>query len=235
MQKIKKSGAAAAAGRSTYEAKVGVEAVIRSGGKNPQLKGVGHEILYRDSITTNPKNLASGVKGVLSKSAGTKLMGTKETVKAYNAAVSRAAQGGKQITQRMTSTGISSADTSRIAAQTIGGALKAASVAKTALTSGGVGAALSGGFEMISSGIRLVKQEIDGGEFLGNMAKEMVGGGLAAAGGSAAATASAVGTATLLAATVAPAWVPGAVAVGAAVTVGTGIKVLWDGLTDELF
>lgn len=55
MQKIKKSGAAAAAGRSTYEAKVGVEAVIRSGGKNPQLKGVVHEILYRDSITTNPK------------------------------------------------------------------------------------------------------------------------------------------------------------------------------------
>ena len=62
------AGAAAAAGRSAYEAKVGVEAVVRSGGKNPQLKGVVHEILYRDSLTMAPKNLASGAKGTLSKS-----------------------------------------------------------------------------------------------------------------------------------------------------------------------
>ena len=41
------TGAAMAASRSAYEAKVGVEAVLRSGGKNPQLKGVVHEILYR--------------------------------------------------------------------------------------------------------------------------------------------------------------------------------------------
>ena len=62
------AGAAAAAGRSAYETKVGVEAVVRSGGKNPQLKGVVHEILYRDSLTMAPKNLASGAKGALSKS-----------------------------------------------------------------------------------------------------------------------------------------------------------------------
>ena len=43
------TGAAMAASRSAYEAKVGVEAVLRSGGKNPQLKGVVHEILYRDA------------------------------------------------------------------------------------------------------------------------------------------------------------------------------------------
>ena len=65
----KRTGTAAAASRSAYEAKVGTEAVLRSGGKNPQLKGVVHEILYRDSITMDPKNLVSGTKGVLSKSA----------------------------------------------------------------------------------------------------------------------------------------------------------------------
>lgn len=275
MREKKRSGAAVAASRSTYEAKVGVEAVLRSGGKNPQLKGVVHEILYRDMITANPKNILTGAKGVLSKSAtavrddvltmrnsavvgraqlkdtvsgisktikqaasgkyaGTKLMGTKETVDAYNAAVSRATQAGKQITQKMTSTGISSADTSRIAAQTIGGTVKAASMAKTALSSGGTGAVLSGGFEVVSSGIKLANGEIDCEEFLGNVVKETVGGGLSAAGGSAAATAVAAGTATLLAATAAPVWVPGVAGVGAAIVVGTGIKSAWDGVVELL-
>ena len=62
------TGAAMAASRSAYEAKVGVEAVLRSGGKNPQLKGVVHEILYRDALTMKPGNLANGVRGTLSKS-----------------------------------------------------------------------------------------------------------------------------------------------------------------------
>ena len=53
------TGAAMAASRSAYEAKVGVEAVLRSGGKNPQLKGVVHEILYRDALTMKPGNLAT--------------------------------------------------------------------------------------------------------------------------------------------------------------------------------
>ena len=129
-------GTAAATGRSAYESKVGVEAVIRSGGKNPQLKGVVHEVLYRDSLTMTPGNLASGTKGVLSKSAtavrddvllkqgskvvgraqlkdtvsgvsktvkqaasgkyaGTKLMGTKETVAAYEKAVENLAKNGR--------------------------------------------------------------------------------------------------------------------------------------------
>ena len=176
----------------------------------------GGSVIGRARLKDTVVGIGKAVKQAASgKYAGIKLMGTKETVKAYNAAVSRATQGGKQITQRMMSTGISSADTSWIAAQTIGGAPKAASMAKTALTSGGVGAALSGGFEVGSSGIQLAKQEIDGEEFLGNVAKEMVGGGLAAAGGSAVATTAAAGTATLLAATAAPVWVPGAVAVGA--------------------
>lgn len=267
------TGTTVAASRSAYEAKVGAEAVIRSGGKNPQLKGVVHEVLYRDSITMDPQNLMNGTKGVLSKSVtavrddvltmrgsavvgraqlkdtvsginktvqqaasqkyvGTKLMGTKETVAAYNKVVQQAAKSGKQVTQQMTSTGISSVDTSRIAAQTIGGALKASSVAKTALTSGGAGAALSGGIELLSSGVKLAQGEIDGEEFVGSVAKETVGGGLSAAAGSATATAAATAAATVLAGTAAPLWVPGAIAVGAAVVVGSGIKSLWDSLFD---
>ena len=271
----KRAGTAAAASRSAYEAKVGVEAVLRSGGKNPQLKGVVHEVLYRDSITMAPKNLMSGTKGVLSKSATairddvltmqggsvvgraqlkdtvssiektvrqaadgkyarTSLMGTKETVKAYNEAVARMAKNGTTVTQKMTSTGISSADTSRIAAQTIGGTVKAAYMARAAVTSGGVGAAISGGVEAVVSGVKLAKGEISGRKFAGNVAKEAVGGGLSAAAGTTAATATATAAATVLAATSAPVWVPGALGVGAAVAVGCGVKSLWDHTCDTV-
>lgn len=267
----KQTGTAAAAGRSAYEAKVGAEAVLRSGGKNPQLKGVVHEIRYRDSITMAPKNLLSGTKGVLSKSAtavrddvltmrggavvgraqlkdtlnsvehtvrqassgkyaGTNLMGTKETVKAYNTAVARMAERGTTVTQKMTSTGISSAETSRIAAQTVGGTVGAASVAQAALASSGTGAVLSGGVEAVISGVKLAKGEIDGEEFVGNVARETVGGGLSAAAGTAAATVVSAGAATVLASVSAPVWVPGAIAVGAAVAVGSGVRALWDGI-----
>lgn len=267
----KQTGTAAAAGRSAYEAKVGAEAVLRSGGKNPQLKGVVHEIRYRDSITMAPKNLLSGTKGVLSKSAtavrddvltmrggavvgraqlkdtlnsvehtvrqassgkyaGTNLMGTKETVRAYNTAVARMAERGTTVTQKMTSTGISSAETSRIAAQTVGGTVGAASVAQAALASSGTGAVLSGGVEAVISGVKLAKGEIDGEEFVGNVARETVGGGLSAAAGTAAATVVSAGAATVLASVSAPVWVPGAIAVGAAVAVGSGVKALWDGI-----
>lgn len=63
------NGTAIATARSAYEGKVGIEAVLRSGGKNPQLKSVVHEVLYRDSVTLSPENLLSGTKGILSKSA----------------------------------------------------------------------------------------------------------------------------------------------------------------------
>ena len=272
-RKTMQAGATTAAGRMAYEGKVGVEAVVRSGGKNPQLKGVVHEILYRDSITMAPDNLIHGTKGVLSKSAtairddvitiqggkvigraqlkdtvssvhktvaqagsgkyvGTNLMGTKETAAAYNTCVDKLAAAGKQAPQRMTSTGISSSDTARIASQTIGGSIKAASVARSALTSGGAGAVVSGGIEVAVSGRKLINGEIDGEEFAGNVARETVGGGISAAAGSAAATVAATGTAALLAATSAPLWVPAAVGIGAAVAIGSCVKSFWDSLWD---
>lgn len=271
----KQNGTAAAAAHSAYEGKVGVEAVARSGGKNPQLKGVVHEILVRDRISASPENLVSGTKGVLSKSStairddvltmrggsvtgraqlkdtvsasglqktlkqaasgkykGTNLMGTKETTEMYNAAVEKIAKAGGKVPQKMTSTGVSSADTSRIAAQTVGGTLKAASVAQAALSSAGFGALLSGGIEAVASGAKLANGEIDGAEFGTNVLRETVGGGVSAAGATAAGSAAAFGTATLLAGTTAPVWLPAAVGIGATMAVGAGIKSAFDTLCE---
>lgn len=268
-------GTAVATAREAYEAKVGLEAVSRAG-RNPQLKGIVHEMLVKDSINCNPANVLNGTTATLAKSttavrddillkqggeivkrmqlkdtpnsiaktlqqvsggkyAGTNLVGTKETVQAYNAAVERAVAKGVTVTQKMSTSGISSADTARIATKTLGnsaGKLTANSVVKVAGSSGVVGGAISGGIELISSGVKLANGEMDGEEFVGNVTKETVGGGLAAAGGSAAATAAAAGAATLLAATAAPVWVPAAVGLGTAVAIGSGIKSLWDCLWD---
>lgn len=254
--------------RKAYDTKVGMEAYERAG-SNPQLKGIVHEVLYKDMQTVNPVNLANGTKGVLAKSttavrddvllmndgkvigrcqlkdtansisktvkqaaegkyAGTKLMGTKETVQAYEKAVEKLADKGVVISQKMTSTGISSADTGRIAAETIGGKLAASSLTKVAQSSGVAGGVISGGIETISAGLDLLGGSIDGEEFVSRVAKETIGGGISAAGGSVAGAAVSAGAATLLAATAAPVWVPAALGFGAVVAVGSFIKDIWD-------
>ena len=160
----KQAGTITVAGRGIAEGRVGVEAVTRVG-RNPQVKGVVHEVLYRDLQNASAKNVVNGTKAVLTKSttavrddilmkqgtsivgraqlkdtpkaiaktvsqvrsghyAGTNLMGTTETVAAYNKAVANAAKNGVKITQQMTDTGISSLDTGRIATQTIGQAAR---------------------------------------------------------------------------------------------------------------
>jgi len=264
-------GTAAAAGRSIYETKIGVEAIIRSGGRNPQLKGVVHELLYRDTVNVNPKNILSGTKCSLSSSATavrddvltmrggkvvgraqlkdtvsgvsktvkqassgkymrTKLLGTKETVSAYNKAVSGISRGGTKVPQRMSSTGISSSDTSRIAAQTIGGSIETAQVVRAATTSGAAGAAISGAISAAASGVKLAKGEINGREFVNTVTRDTIGGGISAAAGSATAAVVATGAATVLVGTTAPVWVPGALATGGAVAAGTAVKTGWDKL-----
>ena len=267
------SGTAAAAAREVLEGAVGIEAVMRAG-KNPQLKGIVHEVAFKDLYNLSPERLIDGNVAVLSNSptavrddllimnggkviqrmqlkdtvsssgisktisqvsnkhyAGTKLMGTPETVAKYTEAAAK----GKQVTQQMSSTGISSSDTARIAAKTIGsssGKVSAEALRKVAGSSGVVGAVLSGGFEVINSGMKLVNYEIDGGEFVANVAKEAVGGGVSAACASAAATAAAAATATALAATAAPFWVPAAAGAAVAIGAGSTIKSGWDTLCD---
>ncbi len=265
------TGVASTAAREVYEAKAGLEAAARVG-KNPQLKGVIHEVLVKDSINANPLNIINGRQAVLSRSttairddilikqggkivgrmqlkdtpasiaktieqvkdghyAGTRLIGTKETVEAYTKAAAKAADKGAKITQKMTSSKISSADTARIAGKTLGttaGKLTAGTLAKAAGSSGSVGAAISGGLEVISSAKKYHDGDIDGGEFMKNVAKETVGGGISAAAGSVAATAVATGAATILAATTAPLWVAPALGVTAATAVCAGVKKVWD-------
>lgn len=271
------SGTAAAAAREVFEGAVGIEAVERAG-RNPQLKGIVHEVAYKDLYNLSPERLVDGNRAVLSRSttavrddvliknggkivqriqlkdtisdsgigktisqvgskhyAGTNLMGTPETAARYTEAVGKAAKG-KQVTQQMSSTGISSGDTARIAAKTIGtsaGKLTAQTLGNVARSSGAAGALLSGGIELINSGVKLANYEIDGGEFMGNVVKETVGGGVSAAGAGVAATAAATGVATALAATAAPVWVPAAVGVAAAVAAGSAIKNTWDKICDE--
>ena len=272
------SGTAAAAAREVFEGAVGIEAVARAG-RNPQLKGIVHEVAYKDMYNLSPERLVDGNHAVLSHAtnavrddvliknggkivqriqlkdtsstsgiaktvsqvgskhyAGTNLMGTPETAARYTEAVGKAAAKGKQVTQQMSSTGISSGDTARIAAKTIGtsaGKLTAQALGNVARSSGAAGALLSGGIELINSGVKLANYEIDGGEFMGNVVKETVGGGVSAAGAGVAATAAATGVATALAATTAPVWVPAAVGVAAAVAAGSAIKNTWDKICDE--
>ena len=237
----KNNGTVIAATREIAESKIGLEALERAG-KNPQLKGIVHEVAVKNLYNADPQRILDGTKAVLSKSttavrddllvmkgssvvgrmqlkdtagsiqktidqvknghyAGTALKGTKETVSAYNTAVQKAVSGGTNITQKMTSTGISSSDTARIATKTIGntaGKLSAQSLGSLAMSSGAAGAVISGGIEAVSSTIQLANGEIDGGEFAANVAKETIGGGISAAGGSIAASAAATGAATVL-------------------------------------
>ena len=271
----KNNGTITAAAREIGEAQVGLESLSRAG-RNPNLKGVVHEVAVKNMYNASPERLVDGTRAILSKSStavrddllimknsnvvgrmqlkdtaqsiqntvsqvknghyiGTALKGTKETVAAYNSAVEKAVSNGAKITQKMTSTGISSSDTARIAAKTLGssaGKITAGSLGSLAASSGAVGAVVSGGIEAVSSTVKLVNGEIDGGEFVANVTKETIGGGLSAAGGSVAATAVATGTATLLAATTAPAWIPAAVGLGAAVAIGSAIKGAWDSFFD---
>lgn len=198
--------------------------LVRQGGK----------IVERMQLKDTAKSIAKTIQQASDgKYQGTNLVGTPETVQAYKAAVQKASERGICVTQKMSSSGVSSSDTARIATKTLGnaaGKLTVDSVAKVAGSSGAIGAVVSGGVEIVSSSIKLASGEIDEDTFVENVARETIGGGLAAAGGSAAATAAATGAATLLAATSAPLWAPLAAGVGAAVLVGCGIKSLWDSL-----
>lgn len=131
----------------------------------------------------------------------------------------------------MTAVRNTSSGTARIARQAIGnsaGKLTTSTVAKVAGNSGAVGAAISGGVEILSSGYQWMSGEIDGEEFACNVARETVGGGIAAGLSTAAASAVSTAAASALAATSAPVWVPAAAAIGTLFVVGTAAKELWD-------
>ena len=72
--------------RNGYEGKVIAESMQRAG-KNPQLKGVIHEVLIKDKINSNPANIVKGVKASLTKNPNAKTVDI--VVKQGNKVVSR--------------------------------------------------------------------------------------------------------------------------------------------------
>lgn len=79
------------------------------------------KVVERIQLKDTEKSVQHTVKqGAEQKYRGTKLMGTKETDKAYAKAAEHRRASGKGDIQKMTSTGISSSDTSRIADKALG-------------------------------------------------------------------------------------------------------------------
>lgn len=109
----------------------------------------------------------------------TKLVGTIETCEAYEKEVAK--RGGK-ITQKMSSTGISSEETELIAAKALGGKVpeNIPKITKQAAKSAKTGAAVSGGIEAVKSVNAVRKGEKDISEATVSIAKEAVYGGATA-------------------------------------------------------
>ena len=62
------SGTTTAVVREAGETKIGLEAYAR-GGRNPNLKGIVHEVAVKDLYNASPERLVDGTKAVLSKSS----------------------------------------------------------------------------------------------------------------------------------------------------------------------
>jgi len=196
--------------RQAYEAKVAVEALDRAG-QTPKLKGVVHEVLFKDSLNANPGNILNGNKAVLTKStttvrddvlvlsktgkviqrfqlkdtpksitntvkqvqtgkyAGTKLVGTKETVNAYQ-------QASKSVTQQMTSSGVSSTKTELIAAKALGKVPGTAALGAAAKTGGAMGACVGAVVGALGAAGDLKDGAITPGDFAGTVAVEALKG-----------------------------------------------------------
>lgn len=202
---------------------IGREALERAG-NNPQLKGIVHELLYRDKLnfgrdglargnvtrlTRNPRahgvdlvtvdgdnrvvgryqmkdcSSQSGVSKTLEqtrsgKYRSAKLMGTKETKKAYDAA-------SRPTDKKMGSSGVSSKRTGRVA-DNVGVkcrdkntfANNMSDVASCAGASALLGAAGGGVSSILGNYERYANGEIDGAEYAANVATDIASGGMSA-------------------------------------------------------
>ncbi|HEX3033320.1 MAG TPA: hypothetical protein VHS59_13990 [Bacillota bacterium] len=185
------------------------------------------KIVKRLQLKDTPGSINKTIRQVADgKYQRTVLAGTKETAKQY------AKKAGTKVTQKMTSTGISSETTSSIAQKALGELPTAKALANVAGKAGIAGAVISGGVEAVSSAKDWYDGTISGGEFAGRVAKEAAGGGISASAGTAAGAVATGLAGTLLATTTAPAWVPVATGVAVAVGVGTAIKKTWDWFWD---
>ncbi len=275
-KELKGNGNVANCAQQGYECKVGLEALGRAG-RNPNLKGVVHEVLLKDKV--NAQNLFNGKTAALTRSttavrddvivkaagkvverfqlkdapasvgkvikqassgkyAGTKLIGTTETVEKY------VSSGGNGV-KTMTSSGISTKTTEGLANKTLGNLGSANNLVNMASKAGIIGGAWGGVTEAVCSLEDLADGKIDGAEYAGRIVKSGVKSAAASAGGAAVATAtsaiastaisSSVATATLTTTALGASLVAAAplvVGTVAAIAVGSVICSVFDSIFD---
>lgn len=195
--------------------------VVTRGGK------VVGRMQLKDTPASVDKTLQQVSRG---KYAGTKLMGTKETAAAYEAKAA-----GRGIPQKMTSTGVSSKDTARIADKALGNPVALENILAGAPTAGFLGGSISGT-------LTAAELLLDGGhsaeEILEETAKSAVTGSASSAAGFvgaelavSAAASSTIGSACGL--------IPGAAGIvagaAAAKAVGTIAKSTVEGISDAIY
>ncbi len=179
----------------------------------------GKKIAKRIQLKDTPKGIKDTVTRVANKQyAGTNLVGTKETAKAYANEIAKKEAKGVKITQKMTTNGISSGQTELIAAKTFGGNVvkQSEAIIGQASKTGVKAAALSAAVGVTANAKRVVNKEITVKKALNDVVKDSAVNATASAVGDAAATVVTIAVASTPAA-------PAAVAAGTVVGVGATI------------
>lgn len=183
--------------------------VVKQGGK----------VVQRMQLKDTPKGINDTVKRVLNgQYKGTNLIGTRETVEAYNKGIAIKNTQGKSITQKMSTNGISSKQTELIASKALGGSIMKNSsniIASTKIAAKS-GALMSGGIETVNSAIKVMKGEKSIQKAVRSVAEETALGAVSSSIGNT------VGNVTSIAVLSTPA-APAAVPVGIAANMGASI------------
>lgn len=190
-------------------------------------------VVGRFQLKDAPSSLSKVIKQVKEgKYARTKLVGTVEVAEKYAAA-------GKNV-QKMSSSGISTQTTERIANKALGKMGSVKSILSGTGRAGVIGAVIGCGVSAVMSVGDLIDGNIDKAEFAGRVAKSGVAAGASSAGGAVAASVASAATGTVITAT----GIGGAVTAGstaalvvtfAPVVVATAAAIFVGGLVSDLF
>lgn len=187
--------------------------VIKQGGK----------VVGRMQVKDTPKGIRDTVNKVRSgQYRGTSLVGTKETQNAYQSTVAKANAKGANITQKMSSNGISSQQTELLAKKALGGSVQqsAKEIGRQAAKAGMASGVISGSFEAAASTKQVLSKEKTLKQAVVDVSKEVAIGTASGAVGDAVAT---VATIVVAATPIAP----------AAPVIGTGAGVVASVITDN--
>lgn len=122
----------------------------------------GKKVVGRMQLKDTPKGIADTAKKVQSgQYKGTKLVGTKETQKAYQTKVAKMNANGSNITQKMNTNGISSQQTDVIAKKALGGNVikSGGAIAKQASSAGMAAGVFAGALDAATSVPKVFKGE----------------------------------------------------------------------------